>query len=182
MKDEKIEPDQDSKKVLNSKTSILQIYQFYLNLMREYKKKQSLLPSAPPSPKASPTTLPPPRASSAPPAVEPSSAPPPPADDSALEDEEDGNIDTWMEGFKGNPYDDDDFDTKIQALNKQRRALLSRLQSAEEEFRKNRAAGIPLKRTGIPDDVAKAVVFLASEEASYTTGEALNVSGGLVMH
>ena len=51
-----------------------------------------------------------------------------------------------------------------------------------EEFKKNRVEGIPLKRTGTPEDVAKAVAFLASEEASYTTGEAFNVSGGLVMH
>ncbi len=51
-----------------------------------------------------------------------------------------------------------------------------------EEFKKNRAASIPLRRTGTPEDVAKAVVFLASDEASYTIGEAFNVSGGLVMH
>jgi NAD(P)-dependent dehydrogenase (short-subunit alcohol dehydrogenase family) len=53
---------------------------------------------------------------------------------------------------------------------------------SQEEFKKNRAASIPLKRTGTPEDVAKAVAFLASEEASYTIGEAFNVSGGLVMH
>jgi meso-butanediol dehydrogenase/(S,S)-butanediol dehydrogenase/diacetyl reductase len=51
-----------------------------------------------------------------------------------------------------------------------------------EEFKKNQAQGIPLKRTGTPEDVARAVAFMASEEASYTIGEALNVSGGLVMH
>ena len=51
-----------------------------------------------------------------------------------------------------------------------------------EDFKKNREADIPLKRIGKPEDVAKAVVFLASEESSYTIGEAFNVSGGLVMH
>jgi len=51
-----------------------------------------------------------------------------------------------------------------------------------EQFRQSRAASIPLKRVGTPDDVAKAVAFMASDEASYTTGEAFNVSGGLVMH
>jgi NAD(P)-dependent dehydrogenase (short-subunit alcohol dehydrogenase family) len=51
-----------------------------------------------------------------------------------------------------------------------------------EEFKENRAASIPLKRVGTPEDVAKAVAFMASDEASYTTGEAFNVSGGLVMH
>jgi NAD(P)-dependent dehydrogenase (short-subunit alcohol dehydrogenase family) len=51
-----------------------------------------------------------------------------------------------------------------------------------EEFKAARAASIPLKRTGTPEDVAKAVAFLASDEASYTIGEAFNLSGGLVMH
>ena len=38
---------------------------------------------------------------------------------------------------------------------------------------------IALKRFGTPDDVAYAVVFLASEQAGYITGTVLNVSGGL---
>lgn len=37
----------------------------------------------------------------------------------------------------------------------------------------------PLARLASPEDVANAVLFLASEEASYITGEALNVSGGM---
>ena len=37
---------------------------------------------------------------------------------------------------------------------------------------------IPLKRFGDPDDVARAVCFLASDEASYVTGEILQVTGG----
>ncbi len=40
---------------------------------------------------------------------------------------------------------------------------------------------IPIGRTGIPEEVAAAVVFFASEEASYITGQVLNVDGGLVM-
>ena len=40
---------------------------------------------------------------------------------------------------------------------------------------------IPLERLGTPDDVASAVAFLASEEASYVTGTVINVSGGLYM-
>jgi 3-oxoacyl-[acyl-carrier protein] reductase len=38
---------------------------------------------------------------------------------------------------------------------------------------------IPLGRFGKPDDVAKAVMFLASDEASYITGEVIKVNGGL---
>lgn len=38
---------------------------------------------------------------------------------------------------------------------------------------------IALKRLGVPDDVAYAVVFLASEQAGYVTGTVMNVSGGL---
>jgi meso-butanediol dehydrogenase/(S,S)-butanediol dehydrogenase/diacetyl reductase len=41
---------------------------------------------------------------------------------------------------------------------------------------------IPLRRVGLTDDTAKACVFLCSEAASYITGEAMNVSGGIEMH
>src|SRR5882672_4664899 len=40
---------------------------------------------------------------------------------------------------------------------------------------------IPLGRIGTPEDVANAVAFLASEEASYITGLVLNVNGGMLM-
>jgi 3-oxoacyl-[acyl-carrier protein] reductase len=40
---------------------------------------------------------------------------------------------------------------------------------------------IPLGRLGTADDVAAAVAYLASDEASYVTGTVLNVSGGLYM-
>ncbi|NLW59592.1 MAG: 3-oxoacyl-[acyl-carrier-protein] reductase [Firmicutes bacterium] len=40
---------------------------------------------------------------------------------------------------------------------------------------------IPLSRLGLPEDVAKAVVFLASSDADYITGQVLNVDGGMVM-
>lgn len=42
-------------------------------------------------------------------------------------------------------------------------------------------ATIPLKRLGEPEDIAKAVVFLASDDANYITGQTLNVDGGMVM-
>jgi len=40
---------------------------------------------------------------------------------------------------------------------------------------------VPLGRAGKPEDVAAAVVFLASDDAAYITGQVLNVDGGLVM-
>jgi 3-oxoacyl-[acyl-carrier protein] reductase len=51
--------------------------------------------------------------------------------------------------------------------------------SAEEWAQ--RAAGIPLGRTGEPEDIADAVLFLASDQARYITGQTLHVNGGLVM-
>ncbi|MGO9680795.1 MAG: 3-oxoacyl-[acyl-carrier-protein] reductase, partial [Candidatus Sulfotelmatobacter sp.] len=50
-----------------------------------------------------------------------------------------------------------------------------------EEFKQTAAKQIPLGRVGSPADVANAVVFLASEEASYITGHVLNVNGGMLM-
>jgi 3-oxoacyl-[acyl-carrier protein] reductase len=43
------------------------------------------------------------------------------------------------------------------------------------------AARIPLKRIGTAEDVAAAVVFLATDEASYITGQVLAVNGGMYM-
>jgi 3-oxoacyl-[acyl-carrier protein] reductase len=50
-------------------------------------------------------------------------------------------------------------------------------ESAHEEW----ASKIPLKRLGSPGDVAAAVCFLASDEASYITGQVLAVNGGMYM-
>ena len=49
------------------------------------------------------------------------------------------------------------------------------------EFKENAAKQIPLGRVGSPADVASAVAFLASDEASYITGPVLNVNGGMLM-
>jgi 3-oxoacyl-[acyl-carrier protein] reductase len=38
---------------------------------------------------------------------------------------------------------------------------------------------IPMERFGQPEEVAAAVAFLASKEASYITGEVININGGL---
>jgi 3-oxoacyl-[acyl-carrier protein] reductase len=50
-----------------------------------------------------------------------------------------------------------------------------------EEFKQNAVKMIPLGRVGTAEDVANAVCFLASEEASYITGHVLNVNGGMLM-
>ena len=40
---------------------------------------------------------------------------------------------------------------------------------------------IPMGRLGLPEDIANAVIFLASDEASYITGQTINVNGGMAM-
>ncbi len=50
---------------------------------------------------------------------------------------------------------------------------------AEETVKSWREA-IPLKRGGTPEDVANAVVFLASDMSAYITGQVLNVDGGML--
>jgi NAD(P)-dependent dehydrogenase (short-subunit alcohol dehydrogenase family) len=50
---------------------------------------------------------------------------------------------------------------------------------ALDEFAKEMVANVPLKRFGQPEEVAGAVVFLASQDSSYITGVEINVDGGL---
>ena len=50
-----------------------------------------------------------------------------------------------------------------------------------EERRKEIIASIPLGRLGKPEDVAEAVLFLASDSAAFITGEILDVNGGALM-
>ena len=49
---------------------------------------------------------------------------------------------------------------------------------AESDFRKQTEAQTPLGRIGQPQDIAPAVVFLASQDSAWTTGETLYISGG----
>lgn len=49
------------------------------------------------------------------------------------------------------------------------------------EFKDKLKAQIPLGRTGAPEEIAKAALFLASELSSYITGEVLKVDGGMAM-
>jgi sorbitol-6-phosphate 2-dehydrogenase len=48
----------------------------------------------------------------------------------------------------------------------------------EEEVRQKYVNQVPMKRGCTYDDVANLVVFLASDQASYMTGQAINVTGG----
>src|SRR5438094_2466929 len=50
-----------------------------------------------------------------------------------------------------------------------------------DDVKKTLHAKIPLGKTGVPEDIANAVAFLASAEASYITGQTLCVDGGIVM-
>lgn len=49
----------------------------------------------------------------------------------------------------------------------------------ESDFRKQAETRTPLMRIGLPQDIAPAVVFLSSDDASWITGETLVISGGL---
>ena len=52
----------------------------------------------------------------------------------------------------------------------------------DDSAKKDLIDTIPLKRLGRPEDVAELVLFLASEEASYITGQTISIDGGLLMY
>jgi 3-oxoacyl-[acyl-carrier protein] reductase len=54
-------------------------------------------------------------------------------------------------------------------------------EEADRDFYRSVAQDTPLGRWGRPEDVAGAAVYLASPEASFLTGQAMNVNGGVVM-
>ena len=56
---------------------------------------------------------------------------------------------------------------------------INRHMLADPAFRARKLAGVPLRRAGTPEDVAGAVLYLASKGASYVTGSTITVDGGL---
>ena len=60
--------------------------------------------------------------------------------------------------------------------------IFNRLAPTEEEIKQiktNLVAALPMGRIGSPDEIAKAVSFLASDDSSYITGIELFVDGGM---
>ena len=67
----------------------------------------------------------------------------------------------------------------------QEKALLAQTSIREihyDEMRTRRAATIPLKRLGTPEDVAGLIAYLASEDSNFITGQAFNINGGEEFH
>jgi 2-hydroxycyclohexanecarboxyl-CoA dehydrogenase len=60
-------------------------------------------------------------------------------------------------------------------------ALLQQVVAASQKLCDGLAKATPMRRIGKPEDLAPAVVFLASDAAGYITGQTLSVSGGLTM-
>jgi 2-hydroxycyclohexanecarboxyl-CoA dehydrogenase len=59
--------------------------------------------------------------------------------------------------------------------------LLDQVAEADQRLYDGLARAVPMKRIGKPEDIAPAVVFLASDGAAYVTGQTLSISGGLTM-
>jgi 3-oxoacyl-[acyl-carrier protein] reductase len=52
---------------------------------------------------------------------------------------------------------------------------------ADEKYREKLIKGVPMRRLGLPEDVAGAVAFFASEESSFITGNVLVIDGGMTV-
>jgi 3-oxoacyl-[acyl-carrier protein] reductase len=58
------------------------------------------------------------------------------------------------------------------------RATAERIGTTFEQMREATAAAVPVRRGGVPEDVANAVTFFCAEESGYITGQVLYVDGG----
>jgi NAD(P)-dependent dehydrogenase (short-subunit alcohol dehydrogenase family) len=63
-----------------------------------------------------------------------------------------------------------------------RRFGMERQGRAEGEYLRERVSGVPMQRLGEPEEVATVVDFLLSDAASYVTGQALNIDGGILVN
>ena len=50
-----------------------------------------------------------------------------------------------------------------------------------DKVKEEMLSGVPIKRLGLPLDIANAIIFLASDNASYITGQTLHIDGGMIM-
>jgi 3-oxoacyl-[acyl-carrier protein] reductase len=53
--------------------------------------------------------------------------------------------------------------------------------SLKDDIKEKMLAAVPARRLGTPEDVAAGVLYLASAEASYVTGQTLHINGGMAM-
>jgi 2-hydroxycyclohexanecarboxyl-CoA dehydrogenase len=60
-------------------------------------------------------------------------------------------------------------------------ALFASMSGDNPKLREALTKAIPFRRLAQPDDIANAVAFYASDEASFITGQTVSVSGGLTM-
>jgi len=51
-----------------------------------------------------------------------------------------------------------------------------------QKIRDGMVRSVPVGRIGVPDDYPGMVAFLASDDASFITGQTISISGGLTMH
>ena len=77
-----------------------------------------------------------------------------------------GTIDTPLLSVKGGVYD----------------TFSSAAGYSTEDYQRRVIKHIPMRRLGQPDDIASAVSYLVSPDASFVTGESLNVTGGEEVH
>ena len=57
-------------------------------------------------------------------------------------------------------------------------ATAERVGATPEDYQKLASSQIPLRRVGQPEEVAAVIAFLASDEASYVSGQTLHIDGG----